>query len=141
MKTSLRAQRGATAITWMIVAAVGIMIVSAGVKVGPYYLEYNSVKGLMENIAAEPGIERASKREVLARVERYLNVNNLDSLSKAHYASKKSGSKVDAPFRLVKLKRDNARELAVNYEVKSPWMGNLSFLMDYNYAVTLGQGK
>jgi len=102
-------------------------------------MEYSSVKDFMKSIAAEPGIERASKRDVMARVERYLNVNNLDSLSKAYYASKGARAKAKAPFQLVKLKKDNARELAVSYEVKSKWMGNISFLMDYNYAVKLGQ--
>lgn len=131
MKKSPKAQQGATLITWLIMVSIGIVIVSAGLKVGPYYLEYNSVRSLMNSIASEPGIERASKREIMAKVDRYLNVNSMDSLSG------KVGE--ENPFTIVKLKKTNQRELAVQYEVRKSWMGNLSFLMDYKYQVPLGK--
>jgi len=131
MKKSPKAQQGATLITWLIMVSIGIVIVSAGLKVGPYYLEYNSVRSLMNSIASEPGIERASKREIMAKVDRYLNVNSMDSLSG------KVGE--ENPFTIVKLKKTNQRELVVQYEVRKSWMGNLSFLMDYKYQVPLGK--
>lgn len=131
MKKSPKAQQGATLITWLIMVSIGIVIVSAGLKVGPYYLEYNSVRSLMNSIASEPGIERASKREIMAKVDRYLNVNSMDSLSGTAGA--------ENPFTIVKLKKTNQRELAVQYEVRKSWMGNLSFLMDYKYQVPLGK--
>lgn len=139
MKKSPKTQQGATLITWLIMVSIGIVIVSAGLKVGPYYLEYNSVRSLMNSIASEPGIERANKREIMAKVERYLNVNSMDSLSEAFYAGKSGNPGTENPFKIVKLKKSNQRELAVQYEVRTQWMGNLSFLMDYKYQVPLGK--
>ncbi|PWQ98959.1 DUF4845 domain-containing protein [Leucothrix arctica] len=135
MKKSQHKQQGATLISWLIGISVGILIISAGLKVGPSYLEFNSVRSLMNNIAADAGSEKANRRELMAKVEKHLNINNLADLEKAYYSSK--GSK-DNPFQIVKLKKSNKRELTVEYEVKKTWLGNLSFLIDHKYAVELG---
>ena len=138
MKKSQRKQQGATLISWLIGISVGILIVSAGLKVGPSYLEYNSVRTLMNNIAADAGSEKANRRELMAKVEKHLNINNLADLEKAYYSSK--GSK-DNPFQIVKLKKSNKRELTVEYKVEKPWLGNVSFLIDHKYAVELGASE
>lgn len=138
MKKLQRKQQGATLITWLIGISIGILIVSAGLKVGPSYLEYNSVRSLMNGIAAEPGSEKANRRELMAKVEKHLNINNLADLEKAYYSSK--GTK-DNPFQIVKLKKSNKRELTVEYQVKKTWLGNLSFLIDHKYVVELGSEK
>ena len=49
-------------VAWMIGAGLAILIASAVIKVAPYYVEFNSVKGLMKSIASEPGIKNADKR-------------------------------------------------------------------------------
>jgi len=138
MKKLQRKQQGATLITWLIGISVGILIISAGLQVGPSYLEYNSVRGLMDSIAADPGSVKANKRELMAKVEKHLNINNLADLEKAYYANK--GSK-ENPFQIVKLKKGNKRELTVEYGVTKPWLGNVSFLIDHKYAVVLGESK
>ena len=138
MKKSHRKQQGATLITWLIGISVGILIISAGLKVGPSYLEYNSVRSLMNTIAVEPGVEKANRRELMAKVEKHLNINNLADLEKAYYGSK--GSK-DNPFQIVKLKKSNKRELTVEYQVQKSWLGNVSFLIDHKYVVELGSGN
>jgi hypothetical protein len=138
MKKSQQKQMGATLISWMIGISVGILIISAGLKIGPNYIEYHSVKSFMNGIASEPGVEKKNKREIMASIERYLNINGMEGLSKAYYAGKSSK---DNPFKVVKLKKSNKRELAVQYEVKKSWLGNISFLMDYEYSVELGKQK
>ena len=141
MKTSQHKQKGATLISWMIGISVGILIGSAALKVGPGYLEFHSVKSFMNNMAAEPGAEKKNKRELMAEVERYLNINSLDNLSKAYYEGKSGKAGKKPPFSVVKLKKSNKRELAVQYEAKISWLGNLSFLMDNSYSVELGKQK
>lgn len=139
MKNHYKKQQGATVISWMIGIAVGILLVSGGLKIGPHYVEFNSVKGFMNNIAAEPGIKTKNKREIMTRVEKYLNINSMDGLSKAYYNGKSGKKGAEKPFKLVKLKKGNKRQLAVNYKVKAPWLGNIAFLMDYEYQVELGK--
>ena len=141
MKKNNKKQQGATLISWMIGIAVGILLVSGGLKIGPHYLEFNSVKSFMNSIAEEPGVKTKNKREIMARVEKYLNVNSMEGLSTAYYNGKSGKSGVEKPFKLIKLKKGNKRKLAVNYRVETPWLGNLAFLMNYEYQVELGKQK
>ena len=139
MKNHYKKQQGATLISWMIGIAVGILLVSGGLQIGPHYLEFNSVKSFMNSIASEPGIKTKNKREIMSRIEKYLNINSMEGLSKAYYGSRSGNSGIEKPFKLVKLKKGNKRQLAVNYKVEAPWLGNLAFLMDYEYQVELGK--
>jgi len=140
MKINRKKQRGATLVAWMLGAGFGILAASAVVKVAPYYVEFNSVKGMMKNIASEPGIQRADKRRIYAKVEKYLNLNNLRSLEDSYYGSKQKGSGVKNPFKVSKLKKGNNRKkLSVEYEVKTNWIKNLNFLIDFKHSVVLGE--
>ncbi len=76
MKINKNKQRGATMLSWLMAAGVAVLLASAVVKVAPYYVEFNSVKGLMKSIASEPGIKNADKRQIYRKVENYLNLNS-----------------------------------------------------------------
>jgi hypothetical protein len=143
MKINKRKERGATLITWLIVAGFGILTASAVIKVAPYYVEFHGVKNLMKGIASESGIKTANMRQVNARIERYLNVNSLYALEHAYYNSRPgtpAKSKTKNPFKLKLLKKGkNRRALTVRYSVPQPWIGNLSFLVKFQHSVILGE--
>jgi hypothetical protein len=145
MKINRSKQRGATLITWLIIAGLGILMVSAVVKVAPFYMEFNTVKNLMENIASEPGIKRASPSQINAKIEKYLAINNLRGLEASYYSSgiyNKSGKKKKKkPFKVLRMKKGKNRKLTVEYTVPQPWIAKLSFLMDFGHAVVLGEPK
>jgi len=141
MKKYNNKQQGATLIAWMMGIAVGILLISGGLKIGPHYIEFHAVKNFMDSIASEPSIKTKNRREIMSRVEKYLNVNSMERLSKVYYGSRKGNSKFDKPFKIIKLKKGNKRELAVNYKTEAPWIGNLAFLMDHEYRVELGKNK
>jgi len=132
MKTTRKNQQGLTLISWMIVAAVGILIMSAGLKIGPSYIEFNSVRSMMNSIASEPGIKTKSSQYVYSKINKYMDINGMYNLTKI------SGKK--KPFKLSLMKKGNNRKrLRVNYEVKIPWLGNISYLLNFKYAVILGE--
>ena len=132
MKKTRKKQQGLTLISWMIVAAIGILIMSAGLKIGPSYIEFNSVRSMMNSIAAEPGIKTKSSKYVYSQINKYMDINGLYNLAKIS-AKKK-------PFKLSLMKKGNNRKrLRVNYEVKIPWLGNISYLLNFKYAVVLGE--
>jgi hypothetical protein len=132
MKINKNKQKGATFITWMIVAAIGILIFSAALKIAPSYIEYNSVRSMMDSIAAEPGIKDKSKRYVYGQVYKYININGMYSLEEA--MSKQKVFKVS-----VLRKGNNRKRLTAHYEVRKHWLGNLSYLIDFKYSVILGE--
>lgn len=131
MKINKSKQKGATFISWMIVAAIGILIFSAVIKVGPSYLEYNSVRSMMDSIAAEPGIKDKNKRYVYAQVNKYININGMYTLEKAMAEQK--------VFKVSQLRKGNGKRLTAHYEVRKHWLGNLSYLVDFEYSVILGE--
>ncbi len=143
MKINKNKQYGATMITWLIVVMVGMLLASGVIKVAPYYIEFNSVKGFMKKIASEPGIKNADKRVINSKIEKHLNVNNLYALEKAYYGSR-SGStakkRTKNPFTLKKMKKDgNKKILTVTYDVKENWFYNLNFLVKFKHSVVLGE--
>ena len=132
MKINKSKQKGATLITWMIIATIAILMFSAAIKIGPSYLEHNSVRSMMKSIASEPGIKDKNKRYVYAQVNKYININGMYTLEKAMAK--------DKVFKVSELREGNRRKrLSVHYEVKKHWLGNLSYLMDFKYSVILGE--
>lgn len=133
-------QDGATLIAWLLGIGLLIVIASAVIKVAPYYVEFSSVKSLMKNIASEPGIKTADKRQINRKIEKYLNLNNLRSLEDLYYGSRKKGSGIKNPFTITKLKKGaNRKKLTVKYPVVTNWIKNLSFLIDFEHSVVLGE--
>ncbi len=143
MKINSKKQRGATLVSWLIVAGFGILVTSAVVKVAPYYLEFNSVKGFMKNLASEPGIKKANMRQLHSKIEKHLTVNSLYALEDAYYNSRpgtRKDKKTKNPFKLTKMKKGkNKRVLTVTYDVPQPWIGNLNFLIKFKHSVVLGE--
>ncbi|HIQ15392.1 MAG TPA: DUF4845 domain-containing protein [Leucothrix sp.] len=136
-----KSQRGATLISWLLAAGLGILIASAIVKVAPYYVEFNNVKGLMKTMASEPSMKKANMRMINSKIAKYLNVNGLYALEQAYNNSRPGthpDKKTKNPFTLTRLKKANKRILTVEYDVPQPWIGNLSFLINFKHAVVLG---
>ena len=136
-----KSQRGATLISWLLAAGLVVLIASAIVKVAPYYVEFNGVKSLMKDIAGEPGMKKANMRMINSKIAKYLNINGLYALERA-YENSRPGTRPDKktknPFTLTRLKKANKRILTVEYDVPQPWIGNLSFLINFKHAVVLG---
>lgn len=142
MRSNRKQQRGATLVTWLIVAGFGVLTASAVVKVAPYYVEFTNVQGMMKKIAGSPNAKKFNKKQIFRKVENHLNINSLYALETAFSRSKlKSGpKKVKSPFTITKLKKGkNRRVLTVNYDVPQPWIGNLGFLIKFNHSVVLGE--
>jgi hypothetical protein len=142
MKINKRKQCGATLVSWLIVASLGVMAASAVVKVAPYYVEFNNVKGLMRVIASTQGIKKANMRQINQRIEKHLTVNSLYALEDAYYNSRPGTAKktkTKNPFTLKKEKKSSRRILTVAYDVPQSWVGNLFFLIKFKHAVVLGE--
>ncbi len=143
MKINNRKQRGATLVSWLLAAALGVLLASAVVKVAPYYIEFNTVKGFMKNVASEPGAKRATIAQINVKIEKHLTINNLRGLEASYYSSGKydqtKGKKKHKPFKVIRMKKGKNRKLTVEYTVPQPWLYNLSFLIDFRHAVVLGE--
>ncbi|MEN9503104.1 MAG: hypothetical protein RI964_2389 [Pseudomonadota bacterium] len=123
----MRNQKGATFITW--VAGVGLIlfIFITGIKLMPLYLEFYAVRNLVDKIATDPDVTRANTMQIRRKVDDFLNINGLYTLSASAFSIAQVEGKKDT------------RALAVNYEVRKHWVANIDFLVTFTYSAELGK--
>ncbi|UOG91668.1 MAG: DUF4845 domain-containing protein [Candidatus Thiothrix sulfatifontis] len=121
----MRKQQGATFLTW--VAGVGLVIFAfiTGVKLIPLYMEFYTVRSLVDRVAQESS-SKSSLQQIRRKVDDYTNVNGLNSLS-------------SKDFQVVAVEgKNNVKALEIYYEIRKPWVGNIDFLLSFNYSKELG---
>ncbi|MGB0846520.1 MAG: DUF4845 domain-containing protein [Thiolinea sp.] len=126
MSKQCKKQRGASFVSWMILAAAFVFVLVTVAKIAPVYMEFATVKSMVDEIAADDKISgKNSSRQLRAKLDNYMNVNGLYTV-KPEY------------FSLVKLpEQKNARALQVEYEVRKHWLANIDFTMNFQHAAVL----
>jgi len=127
MRNRFHKQSGATFLSWLAGAGVVIFAFVTVAKLAPVYIEYYAVRSLVNEIASQPSMLTASKSQVKAKVNDYLNINSMYTLTSDAFT-------VD----FVEGKQ-NVRVLAVKYDVVKPWLANINFLVKFNYSAELGK--
>ncbi len=118
-------QRGAGFLGWVSVVGLVIFAFVTGVKLMPEYLEFQAVKSLVQEIAADPAVSSTDTRQISRKIDDYLNVNGLNSIKREY-------------FTLVTLpEKKNARALQVSYEVRKHWLANIDFLLVFKHTEDL----
>lgn len=123
----MRKQKGATFFSWMAGAGIVAFVFVTAIKLVPLYLEFYAVRSLVDEIAQDSSLAMASKQQIRAKVEDYMNINGLYTLSSDAFSVEQIQGK------------RNVRALAVNYEVRKHWMANIEFLTTFNYSAELGK--
>jgi hypothetical protein len=111
----------------MATASVIIFSLVTVVKLVPSYLEFRAVKSLVNDIAANPSMKNASKQQIISKVDDYLNINGLYTLTSDAFSIESVAGK------------KNVRELVVHYESRKNWLANIDFLTTFHYSVELGK--
>ena len=123
----MRTQKGATFITWVAGLGLVIFIFVTGIKLAPLYLEFYAIRNLVDKIATDPEMTRANTMQLRRKVDNYLIVNSLYTLSNSAFSITQVEGKKDV------------RALAVNYEVRKHWVANIDFLATFTYSAELGK--
>ena len=118
-----KSQRGVTFIGWLVLLAPVAVLVYAGIRLTPIYLNYFHVVRSLEQLAAEsaddPQINPTSVRNAL---ERRFDVE---------YVDRPAAKDID-------VHRDGEHWVAVaEYEDVAPLIGNVSILVQFNKVVIL----
>jgi hypothetical protein len=117
-----KSQRGITVLGWLLLLIPVAIIVYAGIRVVPYYVNYFRVVKALEQTAAEAKGEQVNPAEVHASLERRFNVEYVDT--------------PDAKD--IDVHREGEHWVAIaKYEEVAPLFGNLSLLMEFNKQVEL----
>lgn len=122
----MKKQRGASFVSWMILAAAVVFVLVTVAKIAPVYMEYATVKSMVDKIAAETTISpQTGNRQLRRKLDDYMNVNGLYTVLPEYF------SIVDLPD------EKNAKALQVKYEVRKHWLANIDFTMNFEHAAKL----
>ncbi len=121
----MKSQHGATFITWVAMAGIGVFMFLTGVKVAPMYMEFYTIRSLMNEIAHNPETVSMSKQDVLNKVESFLDVNGINTIHKTDFSFENAKG------------NPATKVLGVKYEVKKPWVANLQFLATFEHSAEI----
>jgi hypothetical protein len=120
-------QKGATFVTWLSGLGLVIFAFVTFVNLAPVYIEHYAIRSMVDDIARDPEMAQASPQQVRRKVNDFLNINGVNSLSGEDFSVEQVEGKT------------NVRELAVTYEVRKHWIANIDFLTTFHYSAELGK--
>lgn len=120
----LKKQIGMTLISWMIVTTflggVGLVVL----KIIPAYMNYASVKSIMDDLARDEKIKGQSPKGIRRMLNSRLEVNDLKTISRDKKAFK---------FRKI----DGGYALVLTYEERENLFANLDYVVVFDHEVEL----
>ncbi len=115
-------QEGMTLIGWIftliVIGAVALLVL----KVVPVYLESFKVEQALHSVAAEPGIGQVTKREILNRFVKRMDVEDVDRFTQRNVHKD-----------LNVQKKGNTVILTIEYQTQTPIIHNVSLLVDFKH--------
>ena len=122
MNNQAAKQKGLSVTTWISVIAVGLFFTLLGVKMIPSYLEFYSIKGVLESIENEPKWRTESPRAIRQVFNKRIDINGV----------------YDFDPKALKINRHKGvTSIEVNYEIRKEMVGNVSVVMAFYNKVTL----
>lgn len=119
MKTisSMHRMRGLSMPGWMIAIVVAAMIGTAALKIIPAFLDFNTIKGLIENVLSDPKVGLQSPEEIRIDLSKRFQINRVDVIQATDLDISKQGSEV---------------VIKVDYEVRENYFANIDFVISFN---------
>jgi len=114
-------QSGMSFIAFLIVLAVGGFFLYLGMKIGPTYLEYYTLRNAVNKVAAEA--QAADIATIRRQMDRQMTID---------YAEFKP--------EFITVQRDNDQlNLVLNYEIRKPLVYNLDFVAKFQHSAPIRQ--
>ncbi len=110
-------QAGLSYFGWLVVIAfVGILVV-AGLRLTPIYLEFFKVNTALKEVAAEAGISKKSKRYVWNNLQRRFSIDDVESVSMDDL--------------VIEVVDGGAVTFHINYERRTKLIGNIDAVVTF----------
>ena len=120
MKT--KAQRGITIMGFLVVLVVVSFFFIIGAKLFPAYSEFNSVKSIMNEMAAEPNAANFTITQAWGSMERRFNISYVETPTRA----------------CLTLDRKAGATLTCTYEYRTGFIYNIDFVVKFSHSVKMG---
>jgi hypothetical protein len=109
--------RGMTLTSLILVLAVVIIVAGFGFKLVMPYVQYYTIQKAFHEIASNPEMKSASRRDVIAAWQRYAEVDNMSPIT---------DSDIDVE------NQSDGLHISASYSVRVHVVGNVSLLLDFN---------
>jgi hypothetical protein len=113
----MKQQRGMTFLGFLIVGAIVLSVVLVGIKITPDYIEFMSVKQIVQRLGNQPEFSQMGKKEIQ---------DAFDKAASAGYVTVIKGSDLQIT------KDESGKQVVIaEYQVVRPIVFNISALMDF----------
>lgn len=120
-------QRGMSMLGALAIVVMSGILLIAGLKLFPVYLEYYNILGVIEQLRNDPQLKGAPKDKIAAGFTKRLSMSNVRNLTKDDYS-------------ITKVQGKNAFTIDLYYEVRKPLFGNLSIVAEFERSEEVGGG-
>ena len=110
-------QKGITVVGMLLVAGLVFFVLLIAMKIVPSYIEYWSVKKVLNAMSSDAALQNMSSKEARASFDRRAQIDNITAVKGEELEISKEGGEM---------------VVTANYSVKTPLFGNLSACMDFN---------
>jgi hypothetical protein len=109
--------RGISFLGWMLILIVAVVFISAGVKIVPAFLDFNTIRGIISSVLQDPKAALKTDTELLSDVGKRFSINNVTAIG------------VDD----VVISRESSRlTMSVSYEVRGNLFKNIDLVMSFD---------
>lgn len=122
---SLTRQHGMTFMGVVLTAATIIFVAMIIMKLVPSYIEFKSVKQVIDKIGKEPDLANMSKQEIITEFDKGANIG---------YITVIKGSDL-----IIEKNTEGGQVVTAEYQVTTPLVANISALLDFRASTDSGR--
>jgi len=115
-------QRGFGLIAVLFWLGFGAFVLTLGVRLGPPYMQFLTVKSAMESVSQDVELKGKGRAEILSSLGRRLEVNSVSGLPPQSFTVEQ---------------KDGGTKLIADYEVRVPMFFNIDAVLSFNHQVSL----
>jgi hypothetical protein len=98
-------------------------------KLFPLYMEKFKVEKAMQSIASQPDVRTLDEAEIVSRLLRHFEIEDVDKFSRAQDLKKL--------FTVTKNKDNAGRTMSMKYEIRAPFMGALDVVLKVDRQIAI----
>ena len=117
---SIHRQRGMTPIGWILVFLLIAFFTLIALKLVPIYLDSFTIGSVISGMKTEPGIGAKTPREVVAMIEKRLDINMVEGITADDIFVEKRG---------------DTMTISAEYEIREKMLGNVDVIVSFNKSV------
>lgn len=113
-------QGGMTFVGWVFGLALLALLGLAAIRLFPIYIDYFSIQSSLESLAHQSSLQQMSDAEIRSNLFRQMGINGVEHISKDNIKITKAL---------------NTLKVAVDYEVRTPFVGNIGLIVRFHPAI------